>query len=423
MEIRGIGDTQGTRRLLWLFGTTIIAPALLLGLMALGALGHSQWNAGEVAARELQVQLPLVAEVLHLKTLDLERQVDALRMSCPELSCPPPEGVASWSATGWQPDLKAFGAWATHRLRGGGPVAFQATISARASQGSVPLEGKLAGMHLVPSPPPGSLLQTREPLEAVLALFLLVTVVAGAAAGLRSAAREIRMSRRQTDMISRVSHELRTPMTSIRMFVDTLREGRMDPARSEECLDLLASESSRLSRRIEEVLLWAGMEAGARRYAREDVTAPELAEEAVRAFRSQFLLEDDVAHIEVTVPDDLPPLRVDRDAVVEALLNLLVNAFRHCTDPRHIVLSAALQGRRVGLSVTDNGPGIRRSDRRRIFEKFYRPDDDQQDDDLNKGTGLGLAIVRAVVRAHGGRVQLESTLHQGSTFTLWLPAA
>ncbi len=251
-------------------------------------------------------------------------------------------------------------------------------------------------------------------------IALVGIVVTGTVVTLRSTLREIRLSRLQTDFVSRISHELRTPLTSIRMFVETLQSGRLadDPDRIAECLDLMAQESDRLSRRIERVLNWARMEAGRRVYDLEEVSAQEIVQEALTAFRSHNLLRGG-EEITVDLPEDLPPLHADRDAVVEALLNLVQNAVRYSEPPRHVRVFAVGHGGWVGLGVEDDGPGIPRRERRRIFEKFY-----QADPLLSRktqGSGLGLAIVRAVVQGHGGRVSLWSEVGEGSRFTMWLP--
>lgn len=260
---------------------------------------------------------------------------------------------------------------------------------------------------------------------ALVLAALVALVVAGAVITLRSAAREIRLSRLQTDFVSSVSHELRTPLTSVRMFVETLQSGRLsDPERIEECLDLLAKETDRLSRMIERVLGWARMEAGRRVYELEPVEAEELARDALQALRSQTLLDE--VDIEVVLPDDLPPLRVDRDAIVEALLNLLQNAVKYTPPPQRIALSGSRRGAWVGLTVEDNGTGIAKPDRKRVFEKFYQADARLSASTHaagERGSGLGLSIVRAVARAHGGRVELDTEVGRGSRFTLWLPAA
>jgi signal transduction histidine kinase len=253
-------------------------------------------------------------------------------------------------------------------------------------------------------------------------IVLVALVIVGALITLSSTARELRLSRLQTDFVSHLGHELRTPMTSIRMFVETLQSGRLrDPERVQECLDLLAVESDRLSRRIERVLEWGRMEAGRRIYEREHTTARQLVDGALAAFHSQTLFNPDETTLDVEVPADTPTLHVDVDAVTEALLNLLQNAARHTEAPRVVRVRAENVGRGVAISVEDNGPGIPAHERNRIFEKFY-----QSGALLSRkpeGSGLGLAIVRAIAHGHGGRVELWSEVGRGSRFTLWLPAA
>ncbi|MBX2801147.1 MAG: two-component sensor histidine kinase [Myxococcales bacterium] len=289
------------------------------------------------------------------------------------------------------------------------------------------LVGPLAGWRLrVAEQDPTRAVIQRNSWVYALSLVLLVTLVlVGAVVTLGAAAREIRLSRLQTDFVSGVSHDLRTPLTSIRLFVETLQSGRLrEPAKVEECLDLLALETDRLSRMIERVLDWARMEAGRRVYDFEPVEAAELASAALRALRSHHLLSDDP--IDVQVEPDLPALSVDRDAIVEALLNLLQNAVKYTPPPRRITLRAQRQGRGVALVVSDNGPGIPRREWSRIFEKFYQVDarlSTPSQGRVDRGSGLGLSIVRAVARAHGGRVRVQSEVGRGSRFILWLPVA
>ena len=254
-------------------------------------------------------------------------------------------------------------------------------------------------------------------------IALVGTVLAGTVIALRSAQREFQLSRLQTDFVSSVSHELRTPLTSIRMFVDTLQSGRItDQARTEECLDLLAQETDRLSRRIERVLNWATMEAGKRVYEPDTCAAYELLCRAEKALRAQHLFGDGIGDIQVIEPTEELLVHADPDAIVEALLNLLQNAVRYTPEPRVIRMHLRTKGKLVGFGIEDNGPGIARSERLRIFEKFYRGNP-LLTSPSSEGSGLGLAIVRVVARDQGGSVELASELGKGSCFTIWLPSA
>lgn len=230
------------------------------------------------------------------------------------------------------------------------------------------------------------------------------------------------LSQLQTDFVSKVSHELKTPLTSIRMFVETLRLKRtQNPAQVEECLDLLAQETDRLTQRIDQLLDWGAMEAGRRAYeiGTEDVGS--VVREALEHFAPLQLQGD--AEVNVRIPNDLPPALVDRPALVMVMHNLLSNAYKYGGRPRAIDVEVEAVDRRRGLEirVRDNGVGIPREEHKRIFQKFYRRDDRLSR--AQEGSGLGLSIVAHIVRAHRGEVRVESEPGKGSTFTVELPAA
>ncbi|MES2637858.1 MAG: ATP-binding protein [Myxococcota bacterium] len=251
-------------------------------------------------------------------------------------------------------------------------------------------------------------------------LLLAATTVTGVVLMGRAVVQQVRLSRLQTDFVSNISHELRTPLTSIRLFIETLQSGRVkDPEKVRECLDVIATESERLTRKIERVLTWARMEAGRRIYEFEMVRPVDLVRSSLEAFRAQQLHGE--AKVSVQVPDDLPLVRVDTDAMADALLNLLSNARKYGGEDVQIRVLGAVERRWVVLSVADNGPGIPRDERKRIFEKFYRPD--VLVSRRTEGSGLGLAIVHAAVVAHKGRVDVESEEGRGARFTVRLPRA
>ncbi len=231
--------------------------------------------------------------------------------------------------------------------------------------------------------------------------------------------RERNLSELQSDFVSKVSHELRTPLTSIRMFAETLKMRRGDVATEDRCIEALDRESARLQGLIDRLLAWGRMESGMRVYdlAENDVLV--IANEAVNAFEPTRERRD--VDIEVAIPPDLPKIWCDKAAIVDALVNLLSNAFKYGGSPKKIRLTASEDRGRTRISVRDNGVGIAQREQKRIFLKFYRIDDKLTR--KQEGSGLGLSIVQHVARAHRGKVDVESEPGAGSTFTLVLPTA
>jgi two-component system phosphate regulon sensor histidine kinase PhoR len=254
----------------------------------------------------------------------------------------------------------------------------------------------------------------------ILVMTLLGLMVTGSVLALLALRREAELSKLQLDFVSKVSHELRTPLTSIRMFAETLQMNRTrNSDQMELCLDVLQKETARLSKRIERLLDWGRMEAGRRIYKRHPDTVEALVEEALEAHKPGIVGHDHQIRIELQ--PSLPRIVVDREAMVDALVNLLSNAFKYTGEDRQIAIIASAGPRNVRISVKDNGVGIPWREHRNIFEKFYRVD--ERLSSVVEGSGLGLAMVRHVVQAHGGRVELESEPGKGSIFTIVLPRA
>jgi len=225
----------------------------------------------------------------------------------------------------------------------------------------------------------------------------------------------------QTEFVQRVSHELRTPLTSIRMFVETLQTGKLPPEEVKESLEVLATESGRLSMLVERLLKWASMEAGRRIYNPEPVEPAEIVEEALAAVEGQIRVAKRSGQVHVTreIADHLPLVDVDRAAMIEAVTNVLTNALRYTGPDKELRVRAVRHDGHIEISVTDNGPGIPKHEQRYIFEKFYRAVDPARPN--VEGTGLGLAMVHHIVAAHGGRITVDSEEGKGATFRIALP--
>jgi signal transduction histidine kinase len=235
-----------------------------------------------------------------------------------------------------------------------------------------------------------------------------VAGVAGLLALRRALAREARAVDRERAFLAGVTHELRTPLTAIRVLGETLAEGRGEPR---EYGTLVARESERLEALVERVLTLTRVE---QRPRFGPVDPGELLRSAVTLVRPRA--QRRTTRIECRVEPALPECRWDGEAVRRALLNLLDNAVTHGREGGRVEVSAASDGDSVRLSVEDDGPGIGRTDRRRIFGRFERGRTEAP------GTGLGLYLVEEVARAHGGRVDLVTAEGRGSTFTLVLPS-
>jgi two-component system, OmpR family, phosphate regulon sensor histidine kinase PhoR len=250
----------------------------------------------------------------------------------------------------------------------------------------------------------------------LLVMLLVSCLIAGAVLALVFLRREANLSRLQLDFVSKVSHELRTPLTSIRMFVETLRY-ESDRKNVETCLDVLQKETERLSTRIERLLDWGRMEAGRRVYQLQPDGIPEILADSVDHFRSATVGQTRIVALEIE--DGLPQVEADREALVDALVNLLTNAHKYSPLDKPISVRAFRDRGGLHIAVADQGIGIERREHHRVFEKFYRSDDRLSR--TIEGSGLGLSIVQHVAHAHGGKVTLRSTVGHGSVFTLTLP--
>ncbi|MFO0677818.1 MAG: HAMP domain-containing sensor histidine kinase [Polyangiaceae bacterium] len=255
-------------------------------------------------------------------------------------------------------------------------------------------------------------------LLGILLLSFVSALVTGVVLVIVFLRREANLSELQADFVSKVSHELRTPLTAVRLFADTLTRAPDEETR-EKCVKALSEETDRLTRRIERLLDWGRMEAGRKLYELRAEDVRMIVDDTVGAF-SPLRMREPIEFSE-DVAADLPPVMADRHALVDALLNLLSNAHKYGGNPAVVRLSAKVDGRFVDFSVKDNGEGIPRPEQRRIFDKFYRIDDRLSR--AREGSGLGLAIVKHIVRAHGGKVSVESANGEGSTFHLRIPVA
>jgi signal transduction histidine kinase len=233
----------------------------------------------------------------------------------------------------------------------------------------------------------------------------------------RNVSKEMALARLKSDFVSNVSHELRTPLSLIRLYAETLEMGRLNsPEKYQEYYCIIRKESERLSALINNILDFSRIEAGRKEYDFRETDLRELVHNTLESYRYQieqqgFAYEEKI--------DEVPLLRVDREAMARSLLNLINNALKYSQDRKYIGVKLYRENGSVNLEVSDQGIGIPHQEQHKIFEKFYRAGDPLVHN--TKGSGLGLSLVRHIVQAHGGKVLVNSSPGQGSKFTITLP--
>jgi two-component system phosphate regulon sensor histidine kinase PhoR len=259
----------------------------------------------------------------------------------------------------------------------------------------------------------------------------------GAVAVLRDLTETERVEKTRRDFIANVSHELRTPLTSIQGYAETLLDSTPEnTAPTREFLEIIRKNSSRMSRLTEDLLTLARVESGETRFEPEAVPPAELLHDAEESFREiarthgiELQIQDSPAHHLQSqnfpgpnpLPENLPAVLADREAIHQVFSNLIDNALKYGASGGRIVLGARAVPHAVEFFVQDFGAGIASEHLPRLFERFYRVDKARSRE--SGGTGLGLAIAKHIMLAHGGSIRAESELAHGSTFLFTLPTA
>lgn len=247
---------------------------------------------------------------------------------------------------------------------------------------------------------------------------LSLVLVGGILLACRSVTKEMALAKLKSDFVANVSHELRTPLSLIRLYAETLEMGRLtSPEKYQEYFCIIRKESERLSALINNILDFSRIEAGRKEYSFRETNLAELVRNTLESYR--FQIEQNGFALEQNIADDLPSVRVDREAIARSLLNLINNALKYSQDQKYLGVNLYRANGSLKLEVVDRGIGIPRSEQPKIFEKFYRVGDPLVHN--TKGSGLGLALVRHIVLAHGGQVWVESEPGEGSKFTIALP--
>lgn len=227
------------------------------------------------------------------------------------------------------------------------------------------------------------------------------------------------LDRMKDDFLSTVTHELRTPLTSIRSFSEILHDSPdLDIAERQHFLTIIIRESERLTRLINQVLDLTKIETGRMKWQMTQVDMGEVIQHSVTSLRGLF--EEREISIDISIPQQIPVIRADRDQLIQLVINLLSNAQKFCPHGTgQVAIGLTAENGIMAVSVADNGPGIPSNEQEKIFEKFHQVRAGRTGNPM--GSGLGLAICRGIVEHLGGRIWVESEPGKGATFIFTVP--
>jgi signal transduction histidine kinase len=261
-------------------------------------------------------------------------------------------------------------------------------------------------------------IRQRQNFSTAIFVFVGVLLVFGGYITARIVRRELEIARMRANFVSTVSHEFRSPLTGIRQLGEMLLDGRaIDRKKQHQYFKMIVQESDRLTRLVENILDFSRMEEGRKEYRCEPLNTSRWLQRLVVDFEME-ITSDKVA-VETDIPEGLPPISADSEALGSAVHNLLDNAVKYSPGEKGVWLDAEVAGGEVRIAIRDRGVGISERDRKHIFGRFYRADGEISK--RIKGAGLGLSLVWHIVTAHGGKVECESRVGEGSTFCIRLP--
>jgi signal transduction histidine kinase len=249
-------------------------------------------------------------------------------------------------------------------------------------------------------------------------LVVIVAILFGGFLAIRSTAKELELAKLKSEFVSTISHDFRTPLTSIRYLAELLmRERVKQDVKKQEYYETIIDESERLNRLVENILDFSKIEAEMKEYRFEKTDISRLTRDVAAQFQRQITGKK--FRLETEIPKQMPSVLADKEAISRALFNVLDNALKYRGQSQKAYLRAWSDEQSVFLEVKDEGIGISREEQKKVFEKFYRIDEAHR---INiKGSGIGLTVVTHIIKAHGGKVKLDSEKEKGTKVTLELP--
>jgi signal transduction histidine kinase len=252
------------------------------------------------------------------------------------------------------------------------------------------------------------------------AVLVLLVLLVGIALTIRATDREARLAQAKSNFVSNVSHELKTPLSLLSLFSEILELGRVkNEEKKLEYYRIIRHESLRLNKMIDNILDFSKIEAGRKTYQFANGDLSEVIENVLSSYRYQII--NSGFEVQTNLLPDLPPASIDRDAMTQAISNLLDNAFKYSAGVKQVSITSKTLGSNLAIEIADRGIGIPRAEQAKIFEKFYRVGNGLVHD--VKGSGLGLSLVKHIIKAHNGTISVQSEVGKGTCFTILLPRA
>jgi signal transduction histidine kinase len=246
--------------------------------------------------------------------------------------------------------------------------------------------------------------------------FLSIFMVVALYVAIVMVVNESAVVRLRSDFVATVSHDLKTPLTSIKMYSELLKGGRIkDKRKLKSYIETIVTESERLSFLINNVLEFSRREYRLRQRTSSPVDLLKVAEEAIASVKPYALQYG--YKIKLIVRNKVPLFPGDEVGLNHLLLNLIDNAIKYSPADKNISVEVETAGGEVCLSVKDNGIGIEEAEKKEVFKKFYRSGDPFVK--TKKGIGIGLSIVKQIAADHGARIELKSSKGKGSTFSVF----
>jgi len=247
--------------------------------------------------------------------------------------------------------------------------------------------------------------------------ILFIIIILSSILSLRMTMKEVELSRMKTNFISSVSHEMRLPLSTIKTANEMFNIGKIkDNKQAKKYYEYIASEVNRLERLVSNVLDFSRIDAGRKKYHFKKESLGEIAKEAVGSVNDYFKKER--FSIEENI-EGIINVRVDKEAVMQAVLNLLDNAKKYSGTSKIIKVKISRNDKYAVLDIIDKGIGIEKDKISKVFDVFYRTEDEMTR--KTKGVGLGLSIVKHIMDVHRGKVEVKSEKGEGSTFSLLFP--